>query len=191
MPRNPDAFAPLGDEILDFEGEPRAVLRDFDCLVIPAITLPPAGVRDLERRIGEYWREIARYRLRTADLTGVDLNLVRGQLAYVGYGPYLPSADWPEVARRLAALGDMAGLEELRKLSALLTGDEILPAAAPVCKCVISGGDLLPIACPAHGTPCGNCGGLEGCAPDCGGEGDCGCGPCCALCRAEDGDLGD
>lgn len=59
------------------------------------------------------------------------------------------------------------------------------------CKCVISGGDLLPIACPAHGTPCGSCGGLESCAPDCGGEGDCGCGPYCALCRAEEGDLGD
>jgi hypothetical protein len=130
MPRNPDAFAPLGDEILDFEGEPRAILRDFDCLVIPAVTLPPAGVRDLENRIAEYWRETALYRLRTADLSGMDLNLVRGQLAYVGFGPYLPSADWPEVARRLAALGDMGGLGELRKLSALLTGDEI-PAEAP------------------------------------------------------------
>jgi hypothetical protein len=130
MPRNPDAFAPLGDEILDHEGEPRAVLRDFDCLVIPAITLPPAGVRDLEKRIGEYWREIARYRLRTADLSGIDLNLVRGQLAFVGFGPYLPSADWPEVSRRLAALGDMAGVGELRKLSALLTEDEIAATVA-------------------------------------------------------------
>lgn len=128
MTRNPDANVPLGDEILDFEGEPRAVRRDFDCLVIPAITLPPAGVRDLENRIACYWRETALYRLRTAGLTGVDLNLVRGQLAFVGFGPYLPDADWPEVGRRLAVL-DMAGLGELRKLSALLTGDEI-PAEA-------------------------------------------------------------
>lgn len=128
MTRNPDAFAPLGDEILDFEGEPRAVRRDFDCLVIPAITLPPAGVRDLENRIAVYWQETALYRLRTADLTGIDLNLARGQLAFVGFGPYLPGADWPEVSRRLAVL-DMAGLGELRKLSALLTGDEI-PAEA-------------------------------------------------------------
>ena len=129
--RNPDAFAPLGDEILDFEGEPRAVLRDFDCLVILAgVTLPPAGVRDLENRIAGYWQELALYRLRTADLSGIDLNLARGQLAFVGFGSYLPGADWPEVSRRLAALGGMAGLGELQKLSDLLTGDETPEAAS-------------------------------------------------------------
>jgi hypothetical protein len=68
--------------------------------------------------------------------------------------------------------------------------------AGAVCKCVISGGDLLPIACPAHGTPCKDCGGLEDCEPGCGaapadGE-DCGCGLGADRCRAaEDGDLGD
>jgi hypothetical protein len=43
-------------------------------------------------------------------------------------------------------------------------------AAEAACKCVIGGGDLLPIACPAHGAPCESCGGLESCADDCDGE---------------------
>jgi hypothetical protein len=43
----------------------------------------------------------------------------------------------------------------------------------PACNCVISGGDLIPFACALHGVPCEDCGGLEGCAEDCGeAEGD-------------------
>jgi len=36
------------------------------------------------------------------------------------------------------------------------------------CRCVISGGELLPAACPVHGIPCEVCGGLESCMDDCG-----------------------
>jgi len=36
------------------------------------------------------------------------------------------------------------------------------------CRCVISGGELLPAACAVHGIPCEVCGGRESCMDDCG-----------------------
>jgi hypothetical protein len=42
---------------------------------------------------------------------------------------------------------------------------------APACLCGISPGapsEVIPPACPVHGIPCGECGGLEACKPGCG-----------------------
>jgi hypothetical protein len=39
------------------------------------------------------------------------------------------------------------------------------------CLCGISPGapsEVIPLACPVHGTPCGECGGLKACRPRCG-----------------------
>jgi hypothetical protein len=129
MTRNPDAFAPIG-ELLDFEGEVRGVRRDFDCLDLPSMTLSPAGVRDLERRIlPAYWNALARYRLRELDFDslGVDLDDARADLSfYPGLADAdepgnLELVDWCEVGRRLAAMRPYGGDMELRKLHALLT----------------------------------------------------------------------
>jgi len=37
------------------------------------------------------------------------------------------------------------------------------------CRCAIDGpAEVIPAACPVHGTPCEVCGGLESCLDDCG-----------------------
>jgi hypothetical protein len=41
------------------------------------------------------------------------------------------------------------------------------------CLCGITPGapsEVIPLACPVHGTPCGDCGGVESCKEDCHGE---------------------
>ena len=39
------------------------------------------------------------------------------------------------------------------------------------CRCAIDGpAEVLPLACPVHGTPCESCGGLEGCGDWCGAD---------------------
>jgi hypothetical protein len=127
--RNPDANVPLGGGLPDFEGEPRTLLRDFDCLVIPAMTLSPAGVTELEALIGAYRNEVARYRLRTLDLEdfGVHEDAARAELATIPRfeGTELQVADWNDVAERLHAMRQYGGYAELRKLCTLLTADEV------------------------------------------------------------------
>jgi hypothetical protein len=131
MTRSPDAFAHLGD-VLDFEGEPRDITRDFDCLVIPSVTLSPAGVTELENLFAEYRNEVARYRLRTVDFDslGVDLDECRDWVLSLssiadGLDPRsLELVDWVGLGRRLEGLRPY-GYDELRKLHALLTADEV------------------------------------------------------------------
>jgi hypothetical protein len=163
--RNPDANVTLGGELPDFEGEPRTLLRDFDCLVIPAMTLSPAGVAGFERLIGVYRNEVARYRLRTLDFAAIDIDLdeCREDLAFLGFDPGVQLVDWVEIGERFARMDGIGGYDELRKLHALLTADEV-----PVCTCVISGGPVLPACCTLHGIPCEVCEGVESCADDCG-----------------------
>ncbi len=39
----------------------------------------------------------------------------------------------------------------------------------PACRCAIAGtAEVLPFACPVHGSPCEYCGEIEGCAEGCG-----------------------
>jgi hypothetical protein len=61
-------------------------------------------------------------------------------------------------------LGLSAGPEATEAAEGLLR--EALGLKA--CRCVLGGGDLIPLACPVHGTPCEGCGGLESCTEDCG-----------------------
>lgn len=35
------------------------------------------------------------------------------------------------------------------------------------CNCILSTGEVLPWACHVHGFPCEDCGGVEGCTPEC------------------------
>jgi hypothetical protein len=56
------------------------------------------------------------------------------------------------------------GREEFRRIFA-----EAERRADAKCLCSIDGpGEVIPPACPVHGTPCDVCGGLESCAEDCG-----------------------
>lgn len=138
MTRNPDAFALLG-ELPDFEGETRGVHRDFDCLVLPAMTLSPAGVTALETLIAEHRNEVARYRLRTLDFGdfGIVLDECRDWVETLpsladGSDPRnLNLVDWVALGRRLERIRNASygGYDELRKLHALLTADEV-PAEA-------------------------------------------------------------
>ncbi len=125
--RNPDAFVPLGT-VTDYEGQPRQVYRDFDCLDLTCVrALSPAGVAELQQRIDAYWNELARYRLRTADLSGIDLDEAGDAVAHLpgcGGAGGLENVDWVEVGKRLVRLQHVGGYEELRKLHALLTGTE-------------------------------------------------------------------
>lgn len=126
---NPDANVPLG-VVHDHEGEPLTIRRDFDELVIPAMTLKPAGVREHEKALREYWNALARYRLRELDLDDIDLSEARDDLADIPgladeHEPRnLELADWVEVADRLDAMRPYGGYAELRKLSAVLMADE-------------------------------------------------------------------
>ena len=167
---NPDAHVTLGI-VHDHEGEPLTLRRDYDSLVVPEMTLKPAGVRELERNLVDWWNALARYRLRELDFEalGIDLGEARDDLAGIPNRDgaeeprNLELADWVEVASRLEAMRQYGGYQELRKLSALLMADE-----APACNCVISGGEFLPPQCAVHGFPCEECGGVESCAPNCG-----------------------
>jgi len=122
-----DIMQPLGI-VTNYEGEPQKVLRDYDGLDLCAVTvLLPAGVRELQQRINAYWQELACYRLRTADLSGIDLDEARDDLAGwpgIGGADGLESVDWLEVGKRLGRLKEFGGYGELRKLHALLTGTE-------------------------------------------------------------------
>jgi hypothetical protein len=124
---NPDAFVPLGT-VTDYEGKTLKVFRDYDGLDLSHVgCLLPAGVAELEHRIAEYKQQLACYRLRTADLSGIDLEEALDSLAHLpgcGGAGGLESADWNEVGRRLQALRVYGGFSELAKLHALLTGTE-------------------------------------------------------------------
>lgn len=136
--RNPDANVPLGT-IADYEGQPRTPLRDFDFLVIPGMTLTPAGVRDLEKRIADYWNALARYRLRELDFDalGIDLDEARDDLGYTlgladpGEPGNLELVDWVAAGSWLEEIrrSGTYGYKKLRELAALLMADEVPQAA--------------------------------------------------------------
>jgi hypothetical protein len=129
---NPDANVTLGT-VHDHEGEPLTVRRDYDALVVPAMTLKPAGVREHEKAIREYWSALARYQLRTLDFDalGVDLDDARDELAGIPNREgdceprNLELADWVDITRRLDRMRHIGGYSELRKLSELLLADEV------------------------------------------------------------------
>lgn len=159
----------------DSEGLARTVFRDFDEFVAPSMTCRPAGVRELEARIVDYWNALARHRLRELDFDalGIDLREARDELDDI---PNLADADdpdnlelvdWAEVGRRLEAMRAHGGYAELRRLHSLLSCDD--PDAW--CGCAVSGWNVLPVACHVHGAPCGECGGLAACKPGCDNEG--------------------
>jgi hypothetical protein len=147
---NPDAYVAIGD-VFDCEGELRTVHRGFDCLLLPAVQLAPQQVRVLERHIAEYWNEVARYRLRTADRSGIDMAKAREWLwdlpaAVIGGDPDDPDAldriDWHALGGWLGTHRNHGGYAELRKLHALLTGDETPAMEAPVpARCAFHGGE--------------------------------------------------
>jgi len=162
----------------DHEGLARTVFRDFDEFVAPSMTCRPAGVRELEARIVDYWNALARYRLRTLDfddfcINDDDLEEARDDLTGIP-GLADPSephnlelADWVEVGRRLLAMRAHGGYDQLRRLHSLLSCDD--PEAW--CGCAVSGWNVLPVACHVHGVACDECGGLAACKPGCGNEG--------------------
>jgi hypothetical protein len=122
-----DMMAPLGP-VTNYEGQQQKVFRDYDGLDLCAVSvLLPSGVAELQCRIDAYWQELACYRLRTADLSGIDLDEALDSLAHLpgcGGAGGLENADWNEVGRRLKALKPYGGFGELAKLHALLTGTE-------------------------------------------------------------------
>jgi hypothetical protein len=122
-----DRMQPLGP-VTNYEGIDREVRRDYDGLDLSDLTvLLPPGVAELQERINAYWQELARYRLRTADLSGIDLGEARQWLAELpglGGPADLESVDWLEVGARLRALEQFGGFGELRRLHDLLTGTE-------------------------------------------------------------------
>lgn len=116
----------------DHEGLPRTVFRDFDEFVAPSMTCRPAGVRELEARIVDYWNALARHRLRELDFDalGIDLREARDELDDI---PNLADADdpdnlelvdWVALGKRLDRMRAIGGYDELRKLHALLMADE-------------------------------------------------------------------
>ena len=100
--------------------------------MLPHVRLDASGVRELEKRIADYWNALARYRLREVDFgaLGVDLDDARADLSfYPGLADEnepgnLELVDWCEVGRRLASMLPYGGDAELRKLFALLMADE-------------------------------------------------------------------
>ncbi len=124
---NPDAFVRLGT-VTDYEGTECKVYRDYDALDLSQVSaLLPAGVAELEQRIAEYWNALAAYRLRTADLSGFDLDEAANAIAHMpgcGGAGGLEYVDWVEVGKRLVHLQNVGGYGELRKLHAMLAGTE-------------------------------------------------------------------
>jgi len=122
-----DKMQKLG-EVTDYFGDPREVFRDYDSFALTSpVILSPAGVAELEQRIAEYRQQLACYRLRTADLSGIDLDDALDAVAHLpgcGGAGGLEHVDWLEVGRRLKAMERYGGYAELRKLHALLTGTE-------------------------------------------------------------------
>jgi hypothetical protein len=129
---NPDAHVTLG-VVHDHEGEPLVLRRDYDGLVVPEMTLKPAGVRELERNLRDWWNALARYRLRELDFEalGIDLKAARDELADIpnregeGEPRNLELADWTEIARRVERMRHTGGYRELRWLAELLLADEV------------------------------------------------------------------
>lgn len=133
MPDIADAHARLGT-VTNYEGVDLPVFRVYDTLDLCRVTiLCPKGVTELERRIADYRNAVARYRLRELDFDGyrIDLSDARDELADIpGLADEddprdLELVDWVEVGRRLERMRAIGGYAELRKLHALLTGDEI------------------------------------------------------------------
>jgi hypothetical protein len=120
---NPEAHAPVRD-IPDCEGDRETVFRSLDTLVVPAMTIALDGIREFRKALDEGEAGILAYRFRTVDLSGIDMDEVRDRLASLGFDPDPEAADWGAVGRMLAALANMYGLGELRRLHALLAGDE-------------------------------------------------------------------
>lgn len=114
----------------DWDGSPRPVSRLHDGLTLGEVgTLLPAGVRELEQRIAEYWTDLARWRAARLDLEsyGIDLDDCRETLATlpgIGDAADFRSIDWHEVGKRLEGLRQFGGYQELDRLHKLLTCDE-------------------------------------------------------------------
>lgn len=120
----------LGD-VPDYEGFRRPVLRDFDALDLSALALQvlPGGVRELEKRIADYWTDLARWRAQNLDLGSynIDLDECHDTLAGLpgtGDPADFASVDWHEVGKRLSDLRQFGGYGELSRLHALLTCDD-------------------------------------------------------------------
>lgn len=115
--------------VTDGGGPRRRLRRDNDRLMVPAMSLTPAGVAELKQAIAEHENEVARFRLRTLDFDrlGIDLDEARAELADIpGFeGTELQIADWNEIGRRLGLMTPWGGYPELRKLTALLMADEV------------------------------------------------------------------
>ena len=129
MTRNPDAHVTLG-HVTNYEGRREPVFRDFDGFdLCHASILRPKGVRELEKRIADYWNALARYRLRELDFgaLGIDLDSARDGLRfYPGVRDEnepgnLELVNWSELGTRVF----YGNTPELRKLHALLTADEV------------------------------------------------------------------
>lgn len=122
-----DRMQPLGP-VTNYEGEPQKVFRDYDGLDLSDLTvLLPPGVAELKRLIAAYEQELACYRLRTADLSGIDLDDALDTVAHLpgcGGAGGLEAVDWVEVGERLKRLKPYGGFGELRRLHGLLTGTE-------------------------------------------------------------------
>lgn len=114
--------------VTDWLGNPCEVFREGSCLDLRALDwMAPAGVAELQQRIDSYWNALAAYRLRTADLSGIDLDEAGNALAQLpgcGGAGGLEHVDWVEVGKRLASLKPYGGFAEIHKLHALLTGTE-------------------------------------------------------------------
>jgi hypothetical protein len=63
---DPDAHIPLGT-LADFEGQPKTVLRDYDSLVIPAMTVTLEGLAALLDLLDKGVDEIEAYRAQRAE----------------------------------------------------------------------------------------------------------------------------
>lgn len=114
--------------VTGYEGEPREVFRDYDGLDLTKVGgLLPPGVAELKLRIAAYEQDLACYRLRTADLSGIDLDDALDTVAHLpgcGGAGGLEAVDWVEVGERLKRLRPYGGFGELQRLHGLLTGTE-------------------------------------------------------------------
>jgi uncharacterized small protein (DUF1192 family) len=122
-----DRMHPLG-HVTDYEGQSREVRRDYDGFDLRDVgILRPLGVAELKQRIAEYEQELACFRLRTADLSGIDLDDALDTVAHLpgcGGAGGLEAVDWVEVGNQMKGLRRYGGFGELGRLHALLTGTE-------------------------------------------------------------------
>jgi hypothetical protein len=83
-------------------------------------------------------------------------------------------SEWADEQDKLAVT---AGRMESSEMAAVYAGardraSRLAEIFAPGCRCGIAPGaphEVIPLACPVHGTPCGSCGEIDGCEEDCDG----------------------